>query len=326
MRQPRPGNTGPSNTGSSNPGQTKMAPAKGEMPKAGTTNTATSQGTYGVQSAAGRSHILRERLYWETPRIYADPQKPTMPIHAPPLEHVVRTGRRMPGVVTGMRTPSEVARLQKQVHSLRHELLDRTWQCPYAECTAGPFKVNDPGAIDWHMRVQHSTLKCFLCNDTNYLFPYYDHKTIRDHLVSYHAAEVKELFGIPGADMASDTEGSAGNGGMARTHAASAVHIDDTEARVAEILERLRQVEESRATTSTSTPTSTGKGKWRPLRDGESTPPQRDSSPDWDSDDSDYEPPADARCSRCFRAAGFDKTWIRVSLQPPPPPPPGGGI
>lgn len=553
--------------------------------------------------------MLRERLFWQTPQIYADPQKPTMPIHAPPLEHVVRTGRRMPGVVTGMRTPSEVGRLQKQVHSLRHDLLDRSWQCPYAGCTAGPFEVSNPAAIDWHMRVEHHTLKCFMCDDLNNLIPYYEPEAMRDHFLECHGTEFKELFcgsevtgtdqppigqpslrdllsvnaldtindnklmlfhfcdrcgrdqfllnntadrqhhdkvcqkldrkdseqkysrpllckfcgesrvtkarsaeyepcacgqspknlfdpgnfcptcglkydgqkppmdqhyreihernckkysggmwdhcgfcairlqgsgdlgkrkhvhwcekrptmgprkcplpscgerllsaeqakkhvethgnseacpfcnvtfvpltpemrhihlalhlynfsaspgvdpakpatgnvpsgmaptggpsagvpaGVPPAigvstgatDIAANTdesEAEAQAGKLPTTHAASSVHINDTDARVANILERLKQVKKGRTLTPAApapapapTSTSTGsKRKWRPLRADEHTPRQRHSSPYWDEDDSDYEPPPDARCSRCFRAAGFDKTWIKVSFTPP---------
>ena len=146
-----------------------------------------------TKTAAERSRILRERFFWSTPRIFADPAKPALPIHGAPVETVIRTGRHMPGVVVGMRTPTEVARLEKEVHTLRSQLLDRTWQCPYAECHAGPFKGNDPAAIDAHMRIEHNTLQCFLCDDVNTLLPYYDQDAIREHFVTHHAADVKDL-------------------------------------------------------------------------------------------------------------------------------------
>ena len=189
-------NTGANSTGAANPHNPTMKNTGNINPSVLDNAFQKSSNT---QTAADRSCMLRERFYWNTPRIYADPSKPTMPIHAAPLETVIRTGRFMPGVVIGMRTPTEVARLEKEVHSLRSQLLDRTWQCPYAECHAGPFKVNDPAAIDQHMRIEHSTLKCFLCDDVNNLMPYYDQKSIREHFVTHHAAEFTDLSSPFGA-------------------------------------------------------------------------------------------------------------------------------
>ncbi|KAK7753077.1 hypothetical protein SLS62_005027 [Diatrype stigma] len=147
-----------------------------------------------TKTAAERANWLRNRTYWSTPRIFTDPTKPAMPIHGPPLESVLRTSPYFPGITTAMRTPTEMARLEKEVHTLRNHLLDRTRSCPYMDCQEAPFHVEDAEGLDRHLKEKHQGLKCFLCKGNDALMPYYDEKSIREHFWEYHADELKKLL------------------------------------------------------------------------------------------------------------------------------------
>ncbi|RYP05088.1 hypothetical protein DL764_004049 [Monosporascus ibericus] len=152
------------------------------------------------ETSADRAARLRHALYWRTPEIFADPTRPAMPLHGAPVESVIRTGPYMPGVTIAMRTPTEVARLQREVHSLRNQLLDRTRECPYADCRTGPFSFEDAEGLDQHLREEHRVLKCLLCITDETLLPHYDQQSIRKHFMTRHYSDLKELFsqdGVP---------------------------------------------------------------------------------------------------------------------------------
>ncbi|RYP84408.1 hypothetical protein DL769_001197 [Monosporascus sp. CRB-8-3] len=163
------------------------------------------------ETSADRATRLRHAFYWRTPEIFADPTKPAMPLHGAPVESVIRTGPYMPGVTIAMRTPTEVARLQREVHSLRNQLLDRTRECPYADCRTGPFSFEDAEGLDQHLREEHYVLKCFLCITDETLLPHYDQQSIRKHFMTRHYSDLKELFSQDGVPQGTKGKGKASN-------------------------------------------------------------------------------------------------------------------
>ncbi|KAI8947859.1 hypothetical protein F4801DRAFT_559184 [Xylaria longipes] len=158
----------------------------------------TNQGLFGDKNdpndEATRMQILRDRTFTSVNSIFTNPLKPVMPLHGPPLESIIRTGPSMPGVSIAMMTPTEVLRLQREVHSLRFQLLDRTRECPYADCDRY-FTFADPDGLDKHVREDHSVLRCFLCDKNQHLFPYYNADQIKEHFASEHLDDVLKAHG-----------------------------------------------------------------------------------------------------------------------------------
>lgn len=71
-------------------------------------------------------------------------------------------GSRAPTVTIGIRTPTEMAQLEKEVHTLRNLLLSRTRQCPYADC-GRVFEYKDEKALEIHVQEDHAILRCPYC-------------------------------------------------------------------------------------------------------------------------------------------------------------------
>ncbi|KAI2622342.1 hypothetical protein GGR54DRAFT_638680 [Hypoxylon sp. NC1633] len=145
------------------------------------------------KDGANRAQKLRERYFWDNPSIFTNPAKPAFSIHAPPLESIIMTGPNVPGFTTAMRTPSEVARLEREVHRLRGTLLDRVRECPYVHCEQY-FAYKDAKGLDRHLREDHKTMQCFLCTREKHLFPYYNTTNIRSHFLDVHYDDLKEHF------------------------------------------------------------------------------------------------------------------------------------
>ncbi|KAI1393051.1 uncharacterized protein F4822DRAFT_149328 [Hypoxylon trugodes] len=149
-----------------------------------------------------RHQHLRERYFWDTPSIFVNPAKPAIPGHGPPLETIIHTGPDVPGFTIAMRTPSEVARLEREVHTLRGNLLDRIRECPYVGCDRF-FQFQDREGLTTHMNVDHSTLQCFLCDPVKQkLLPFYDQGAIRRHFLDEHYLEFKKMVAATTNDQA----------------------------------------------------------------------------------------------------------------------------
>ncbi|OTB02705.1 hypothetical protein M426DRAFT_192970 [Hypoxylon sp. CI-4A] len=116
-----------------------------------------------------------------------------MPIHGPPVNNIIRTGPNAPGFVTVMRTPTEVARLEREVHTLRMNLLDRIRECPYVDCDRY-FPLKNASELDKHLKEDHTILQCFLCTKKQTLLPYFNSDAIRQHFLGDHYDELKEFF------------------------------------------------------------------------------------------------------------------------------------
>ncbi|KAI0506669.1 hypothetical protein F5B22DRAFT_660065 [Xylaria bambusicola] len=142
---------------------------------------------------AKRARELRNRSFTQVSTIFTNPLKPVMPLDGPPLESVIKTGPSMPGVTIAMLTPTEVLRLQQEVHSLRFQLLDRTRECPYADCERY-FTFSDGAGLDQHIREDHAVLRCFLCGKNSNLLPYYDTNRIKEHFVTEHLKDILRVY------------------------------------------------------------------------------------------------------------------------------------
>ncbi|KAI0450582.1 hypothetical protein F5B21DRAFT_490595 [Xylaria acuta] len=143
---------------------------------------------------ATRMQLLRDRTFTSVNSIFTNPLKPVMPLHGPPLESIIRTGPSMPGVSIAMLTPTEVLRLQREVHSLRFQLMDRTRECPYADCDRY-FTFADSDSLDKHIREDHNVLRCFLCDKNQHLLPYYNADQIKEHFASEHVDDLLKAYG-----------------------------------------------------------------------------------------------------------------------------------
>lgn len=152
-----------------------------------------------TMTEATRTEALRKRFFYDSPSIFANPAKPVMPIHGPPIETIIHTGPNVPGFTTAMRTPSEVARLEREVHTLRGNLLDRLRECPYLNCKRY-FAFSDGEGLDRHLRQDHNRLQCFLCDKEKNLLPYYDQYNIRRHFIDEHYYDVQQLVGVSGGE------------------------------------------------------------------------------------------------------------------------------
>ncbi|KAJ8124857.1 hypothetical protein O1611_g8783 [Lasiodiplodia mahajangana] len=159
---------------------------------------------------ATRMRELRDRSFTNTNSIFTNPLKPVMPLHGPPLESIIKTGPGMPGVSIAMMTPTEMLQLQREVHSLRFQLLDRTRECPYADCDRY-FTFADADGLDRHIREDHNILRCFLCDKDEHLLPYYNTEQIKNHFVTEHVPDILKAFGRSNAEGTSPTQ-PAGQG------------------------------------------------------------------------------------------------------------------
>lgn len=145
---------------------------------------------------AARAKDLRDRTFTEATSIFTNPLKPVMPLSGPPLESIIKTGPSMPGVSIAMMTPTEMLRLQQEVHSLRFQLLDRTRVCPYADCDRY-FTFSDGAGLDQHIREEHSVLRCFFCDKNANLLPYYDTDKIKEHFITEHLGDILKIHSPP---------------------------------------------------------------------------------------------------------------------------------
>ncbi|KAI1770292.1 hypothetical protein F4818DRAFT_455801 [Hypoxylon cercidicola] len=143
---------------------------------------------------AVRAARLRERFFSSDPSIFANPTKPAIPLQAPPIETIISTGPNVPAFTTAMRTPTEVARLEREVHTLRGNLLGRIKECPYLDCKRY-FTYADGEGLARHLREDHLTMQCFLCPFEKNQITQYDSFTIRKHFLDEHYDQLKQFFG-----------------------------------------------------------------------------------------------------------------------------------
>ncbi|KAI1463253.1 uncharacterized protein F4812DRAFT_255262 [Daldinia caldariorum] len=273
---------------------------------------------------ARRALRLRERLFWDDMSMFTNPTKPAMPLQGPPIETIIRTGPYVPAFTTAMRTPSEVARLEREVHSLRGNLLDRVRECPYMDCER-IFRFQDKSELDRHLREDHTTLQCFLCDEEKYVLPFYDSQSIKQHFLDKHLDSVKrEVLGSSGKGEKpfnhSFPPGPRNDIPAPRPRPKRETRVEPEPAK-----DVAKDVEKQPEAPQKLTPLTRYKqmgtpARWREATATDPLPPRRPRSPLWDeflepqSQPWDFYPDADWRCSRCFRAAGRSLNQIEMHM------------
>ena len=132
---------------------------------------------------------LREISYWHAPTIFHNNMTPHMPINAPAIDPVLKTGgASVPSVSVAVQTPTEQFRAQRAVHALRNLALDRSRKCPFDECYA-EFNVADEVSLCEHIQDQHFPARCPFCPEPLYRFW---NKAQRDaHLLAKHYEDMR---------------------------------------------------------------------------------------------------------------------------------------
>lgn len=158
------------------------------------------------RTGSGTHESMRKQAWWAPPSIFANPLKPVMPLHAAPLETVIRTGPSVPSVSLGLRTSTEMARLEREVHMLRGHLLDRSRECPYHDCHRF-FHYLDTKSFEDHFTQEHAIVRCTLClafapTKKHAGMLYLDRKQIIEHILNDHSEQLTAFFSVPNSDHA----------------------------------------------------------------------------------------------------------------------------
>ncbi|KAI1459835.1 hypothetical protein F4805DRAFT_33171 [Annulohypoxylon moriforme] len=290
------------------------------------------------QKSAARARELRAKLYWDTPSIFTNPVKPAIPIHTAPIESIVRTGPYVPGYTTAMRTPGEMARLERETHTLRGNLLDRIRECPYNDCQRY-FPFRDREGLARHLTEDHQTLRCFLCDKESTLLPYYDQNSIRRHFIDVHQRDIADAMGrtivsnVPVPGPSQPTQSAQPSRPTQPTSAGPKPTVfkpktpkpTDLEPNKPSRIDAIRNSGRGRGGRRVNTRPDTQETPvintdfrvhnqspyWREATELDPIPPRRAPSPVWDlllekqaTEPLSFQPDPEWRCSRCFRAAG----------------------
>lgn len=153
------------------------------------------------RTGSGTHESMRKQAWWTPPSIFANPLKPIMPLHAAPLETVIKTGPSVPSVSLGLRTSTEMARLEREVHMLRGHLLDRNRECPYHDCHRF-FHYLDTEGFEKHLTQEHAIVRCTLClafstTEKHLGTLYLDRKHILEHIAGEHSEHLAEFVSVP---------------------------------------------------------------------------------------------------------------------------------
>ncbi|KAL7939276.1 hypothetical protein V8C35DRAFT_326373 [Trichoderma chlorosporum] len=111
------------------------------------------------------------------------------PMNAPPVEHMLRTGPRMPGITKSVLTPTEQEQLQRTVWDLRSICLNRTTTGSRGDCCA-------PGQQDTEMHPKSSNVArvCIFCHEE--IPGHRNAEDIRLHLKEKHRNELLKALGV----------------------------------------------------------------------------------------------------------------------------------
>ncbi|KAH6609073.1 hypothetical protein Trco_002419 [Trichoderma cornu-damae] len=120
------------------------------------------------------------------------------PMNAPPSEHMLRTGPRMPMVSKAILTPTEQGELQRIAWDLRNLCLNRTMECAYDGCRF-TYRLDDQQAMRKHLQECHTARKCMWCDEI--LFAQRDAKGINRHMREKHKDMLMEALGVSRATI-----------------------------------------------------------------------------------------------------------------------------
>lgn len=136
----------------------------------------------------------RERTWATQPSIF-DTASPRIPINAPSFQHMLRTTSSVPMVSKAINTPTEQARLEKDLWDIRNIVLARTAQCPFKGCDF-MYRLDDRVRVEHHVEYEHLAKQCMWCDEPMYNWWSQEQKT--RHLKDKHAAKLREALGVKG--------------------------------------------------------------------------------------------------------------------------------
>ncbi|KAJ2905895.1 hypothetical protein MKZ38_003903 [Zalerion maritima] len=151
---------------------------------------ATPEGVYGPKSMSDTelNMRMREMSYWRAPTMFHNNMTPKIPINAPPVDPVLKSGGpSVPTVSVGMQTPTEQFRMQRAVYLLRNIALDRARQCPFDTCFA-EFNMADDVELCKHIQEHHFPAECPFCDEP--LYTYWSKAQREEHILSKHRTEI----------------------------------------------------------------------------------------------------------------------------------------
>ncbi|KAL7807519.1 hypothetical protein V8C44DRAFT_186532 [Trichoderma aethiopicum] len=152
-----------------------------------------------LETAAGDSE-LRRGAWAAQPSIFNHDGQPRLanfgvqlPTYAPPVEHMLRTGPRMPMISKAILTPTEQGELQRIAWDLRGLCLKRTMRCPYEGCRFA-YRIDNQQAVIRHLETSHTGRKCMWCND---IIPgHWNAERVHRHMREKHRDMLMEALGV----------------------------------------------------------------------------------------------------------------------------------
>lgn len=180
----------------------QMAPPQEEEPKETSQIDLTQQQQFHKKDAKSGSEA-RRRAWAVQPSIFENyglrlwPANSGIqfPMNAPPTEHMLRTGSRMPMVSKAILTPTEQAELQRITWDLRSLCLNRTMRCAYEGCRF-TYRLDDQRAIKRHLDTCHTARKCMWCDET-----LSGEKHAHRHMREKHRDMLMEALGVSKATI-----------------------------------------------------------------------------------------------------------------------------
>ncbi|KAK7424012.1 hypothetical protein QQZ08_008836 [Neonectria magnoliae] len=137
----------------------------------------------------------RASSWLRQPSAFDNHLRPRVPTSAPPKEHFLRTTRNLPMVSKSILTGTDVDRLADTLWNERGTYLGRRRICPYPYCDFG-YKLNDPAAIEKHLRERHRSSKCLWCDIP--MFEHWDYEEKMKHLRKHHRPQLLYALGDTG--------------------------------------------------------------------------------------------------------------------------------
>lgn len=108
----------------------------------------------------------------------------TVPINAPPVEAILRTGSdSVPILSLGVLTPTEQQKMRMDYYNLRNIVLQRSQKCPYYGCNR-VFKISESDKIQRHLSDIHAADKCNFCDTL--LYKHWSELQRREHFYREH--------------------------------------------------------------------------------------------------------------------------------------------
>ncbi|KAF9869668.1 hypothetical protein CkaCkLH20_12855 [Colletotrichum karsti] len=138
----------------------------------------------------------RERTWAQQPGIFdKGVYNPAIPINAPAVEQIMRTGgTRVPMVSKAVLTSTEQRQLQSDLWTMRGMVLDRLSRCPYEGCRYA-YRLDQEEEFLKHLEGSHVGDRCPWCSEQ--LFQHWSWKQKEDHFKTKHEDVFRKVLDMP---------------------------------------------------------------------------------------------------------------------------------